>query len=392
MLATTRFAAYPELLAAQHVLSPALPLGPETIVMPARSVVIPMELVLGGRAAVRVMLNGRGPFLLAIETGAPIVIVTERAAQAAHIERGARQIDPHITWPSGGSATALTLDSLRIGDALLRNQPVFTGPDFLPGVDGLLGLPAYAALLTTLDYPGKRLILAQGELPRADELEVFDVVTMNGRMGIMIDIGGVRMPALIDTQGGSDVAVSTAVAQRLAFDAPLVEEGKVKIGDHDFTPLMAARLSSDIRIGRYALTKPIVRANSVSPGEAEAIIGLGLLREFELTLDQRNKRIRLHRAEAAIAPAPPLRVLGVALGRGPNESVVIATLIDGSAAAKATLRAGDEVIEIAGMAASDVLATSGLSALVQRGGALHFVIRRDGARIELDVEPRVLVP
>lgn len=366
-------------------------LGPDSLTLRNARAEAPLELVLGGRAAVRAMLNGHGPFLLAIETGAPLVLVTERTATAARISFRPNQVDPHIRWPSGAMATALTLDSIRIGDALFRGQPVFTSPDFLPGVDGLLGLPAYAGVLMTLDYSGNRLILENGALPEPDGEEVFPIVMMNGRFGIAIQIGGERVDALIDTQGSDDISVSPAIAARLRVASPFVAAGQVKIGDHPPVMRTAARLTGALQIGRFTMTGPIVGSHEPTPGESGALIGLGMLRYFSLTIDQRNHRLRLHRLDRSLPTPPSLFGLGVNLRRAGDGSVIIANVLDGTAASDAGLKAGDVVTEIAHRAAAEFLPEGELTKLVQRGELIQFVIVRDGKRTVIDIAPRLLV-
>ena len=382
--------ATPQPMLAQHGLPSSTALGPSSIVLPAGRVVVPLDLVLGGRAAIHVMVNGRGPFLFAIETGAPIVIVTARTAAAAHIVPAAHQVDPHIRWPGGSLATALTIDSLQAGGATFRDQPVFVGPDFLPGVDGLLGLPAYADLLMTVDYPGNHLVFERGALPAADNVESFGVVMLNGRLGIPVDIGGKRRPALIDTQGADDIGVTTSVAGELHPLAPWIEDGRVRIGDHEPVVQRAARLDGELRIGRFVQRGPIIHAHEPVGNDAAITLGIGTLRHFQVTIDQHDNLIRLHRSDSVIPLPPPLLGIGARLDTLGGR-VVVVTVAAGGPVSHAGLATGDVVLEIDNHAAMDAMAPGALSMLTQRGTPIRFSVDRGGRVILTDVLPDILV-
>ncbi|MEO8449245.1 MAG: aspartyl protease family protein [Gemmatimonadota bacterium] len=379
-------------LLAQHSAAAmaGLSLGPQAIDMAMPRVVVPLELVLGGRAAVRAMVNGYGPFLFAIETGSPFVVVTERTAGAAHLTKPGLQ--SHHPWPGGTTPHGFTVDSLRIGDAVWLGQPVVTGPDFLPGVDGLLGLPAYAGVLMTVDYPGRRVVFERSALPEPDGREVFEALTMDAHIGITIEIDGQHVPAVIDTQGGTDLTVPPALASSLRFASTPVIVGQAKVGDHPPTPLTAARLDGDVRIGGFTISRPIVNVIPTMPGETDQVVlGIGLLRHFSVTLDQKNRRVRLQSTERTIPLAPSIRMIGLGLGSAPDNGVFIVTVTPSGAAEAAGVQAGDVVVEIGGRPARDFLAPSELTALVQRGDPIRFELTRSGRRLALDVTPIVKV-
>src|SRR5207244_10175179 len=86
------------------------------------------------RAIVAVLLNGRGPYRLAVETGSPDVLVSPRVVADLALQA----IGP------GETDSLYHLDSLRIGLALVRSLPVGRDSAFARlGVDGVLGLIAY---------------------------------------------------------------------------------------------------------------------------------------------------------------------------------------------------------------------------------------------------------
>jgi predicted aspartyl protease len=352
---------------------------------------VPMEPLPGHRAAVRVMVNGAGPFLFAVETGASMVTITERAAREAHLV--ASQADSATTrhWPGGVAARRLVADSLRIGDAVFRGQPMVVGPELLAGVDGLLGLPLYSELLLTIDYPSKRLELARGSLPPLDGREVLPMLDLNRLTGIAISIGGKEVDGVIDTQGGTDIQVPPELGSTLPFVAPLAVVGQARIGVSEPVPVSAGRLAGDVTFGAFAITRPIVHV-AVAPTEVShpAILGTEVLRHFRVTLDQVNRRVRFE-GPHTIAPAPSIRALGMSLAAAPDGSVSIAAVVPGGAAAAAGLQAGDAIIAIARRPAREFVASSLLATMAQAGEPIRFDLDRGGRQVSIEVTPAVRV-
>src|SRR5262249_62030168 len=98
--ARSRFVPLPATAQAGHEHDPAR-YRAAAIDLPNGRVSVPMEPLPGHRAAVRVMLNGAGPFLFAIETGASMVTITERTAQAAHLTGSPADSATTRHWPGG---------------------------------------------------------------------------------------------------------------------------------------------------------------------------------------------------------------------------------------------------------------------------------------------------
>jgi len=87
-----------------------------------------LEVDRDGRAIVAVTLNGRGPFRLAVETGSPDVLLSSAVVA-------------DLALPPVTGLPRFRLDSLRVGDALVRGLEVGRNDAFARmGVDGVLGL------------------------------------------------------------------------------------------------------------------------------------------------------------------------------------------------------------------------------------------------------------
>ena len=99
-------------------------------------------------------LNGSTQARLIIDTGASQTIISQRLALDLGLYSTAHTTQVLLHTASGSvKANAVTLDSIRIGEAEIRNSQVLihTLPDLPFAVDGLLGLSFLGAYQITLD-------------------------------------------------------------------------------------------------------------------------------------------------------------------------------------------------------------------------------------------------
>ena len=274
------------LTAACHTPASA-PVAPADRIVLADSTVVPLEVDRDGRAIVAVILNGRGPYRLAVETGSPDVLLS--SAVVANLALG----------PVAGTAR-FRLDSLRVGDALVRGLEVGRNDAFARlGVDGVLGLDAYEDLLLTVDYPGARMVLSRGSLPAPDGREVLRAVAVGPFVGVELTVGEVREVGVIDTQGGVGFQALPEVAARFAFGDSLRVVGRAVVGGSDPVDVRVGRLSGDLLLGGHRFERPRVAVHPLPPGiPSRMTIGTRVLRHFVLTLDQRSMAVRLVRGES----------------------------------------------------------------------------------------------
>lgn len=258
----------------------------EERVVLADSTTLPLEVDPDGRAIVPVTLNGRGPYRLAVETGSPDVRLTSALLA-------------ELSLPPAGAAR-FRLDSLRIGDALIRGLEVGRGDAIERlGVDGVLGLDAYRDLLLTVDYPAARLTLSRGSLPAPDGREVLRAVPVGPFLGVELTVGEVREVGVIDTQGGVGFQALPEVAARFGFGEEPRVVGRAVVGGSDPVEVRMGRLAGDLTMGGHRFERPRIAVHPLPPGiPSRMTIGTRVLRRFVLTLDQRRMAVRLARPDS----------------------------------------------------------------------------------------------
>jgi len=328
---------------------------------------------------VLVKVNGQGPFRFGIETGSPVVVVTRALAE-------------RLALPEAGGddqLRAYRLDRLELGGATFEGVVAAAADLGSPDVDGVLGLAFFQDVLLTVDGPGRRVRLERGVLAKGPG--VVAIQRLGPFVGVPARFGGVDHVALVDTRAMSDLLVLPGMEQALRLAGPPVEVGRARGPSIPDTAMLAARLDGDVTFAGVTVQRPILSIHPAPPPIPQRpLIGNGVLTRLTFTLDQRTERIRFS-APGPIAPALPLRTLGLPLRARPGEAPVAGPIPPGSAAEKAGVREGDLVVSVAGAPAAG-LDPGKVRELLRAGGPVKLVLARDGVEREVELEPVTLVP
>jgi predicted aspartyl protease len=263
---------------------------------------VPM-LFRGPTPAVEVMVNGQGPFIFAIDTGAQgMARIDSSLAERLKLKPVGQVQAGDGSGRNTRRMDVFELDSLTLGSVQLkavrapsRDYNVSTN---LPRIDGIIGFNLFSDYLLTLDFPAKRVRLERGQLPKPDGAEILSFDNSRGIPIVELSVGSYKVKAHIDsgnTMGG--FVLPTALAEKLKFTGAPVTLGRASTVTSD-VEIKQARLQDSIRLGRFEFAEPTI----IFPAVADyANIGAKVLREFSLTFDQKNKSIRLKRQEASKA-------------------------------------------------------------------------------------------
>ena len=269
---------------------------PGSTKLPASPVTVPMEWT-GHLASVSVRLNGKGPFRFAIDTGAAgVARIDSSVARALNLPvvGQARVGDP--SGKNAKSAPIVRLESLEIGGARFGNLTATTGSytGRIPGekVDGILGFALFADCLVTLDYPGLRMKLASGELPAANGVDVIDFHAERGIPSITIRVADLEVEADVDAGAMGGISLPDALAAKLPLAEPPRVVGHARTVSNEFD-IRAAVLNGNVMLGGITLERPRVEFQPIFP---MANVGSRVLRDFALTFDQKNHRLKLARS------------------------------------------------------------------------------------------------
>lgn len=154
-----------------------------------------------GRVWAPVLINGRGPFRLVLDTGATRSAVLPRVADSLGIPlAGSSTIRVHGVTGSAMVAS-IAVDRLEVGDLLIGATRLPIVADVFGGADGVLGTEALGDKRIHIDFGGDRIEISRS---RREHLGAgFSKIPLKlsrGRLlSLEVRIGSVRTKAIIDT-------------------------------------------------------------------------------------------------------------------------------------------------------------------------------------------------
>lgn len=141
---------------------------------PAKKIVVPFELLKTQHMVINVKVNGKGPYRLIFDTGAPDSIVSNKIYKdAGLVAKGGGLI------PIFGSRGQTKMKEIEIGDlkasnvsAMVMDHPTigaisaFVGP-----IDGIIGFTFYARYTMSIDYEKKLMTFELGKYEPGDVMD-----------------------------------------------------------------------------------------------------------------------------------------------------------------------------------------------------------------------------
>ena len=163
----------------------ALALGADTAPKKVEPVVVPFELLASGHMAVKVKANGKGPFLLIFDTGAPMSLVNNKLAKEADLLKGV----PKPAFTMFGSMGEVKIKTLHVGDAVAHDVSaiVMDHPTVAliaekldKPICGLVGFPFFARFKMTIDYEKKTMTLVPNGYKPPDVMKAMTMLMLGG--------------------------------------------------------------------------------------------------------------------------------------------------------------------------------------------------------------------
>jgi predicted aspartyl protease len=264
---------------------------------PPAATVLPMR-PLGTEPAVDVLVNGRGPYLFLIDTGASGKARIDSSVVEALGMRVVGQTTASGAMGQGEvPINRVEVQSLTVGDRVYGNLAVlsrsYNSPgEYVPDIGGILALGLFEDQLLTLDYPARQVRIEEGSLPPADGRTILDVEMRGGVMFVPIRVGELTVEAEIDTGSDRYLDLPTKVIRKLhlaTFPRPI---GQVA-GLTGSVNAAETIVRGELQIGQHRIAKPEV---TFAETFEFPILGSAFLHDFILTIDQRSRRIRLVRS------------------------------------------------------------------------------------------------
>jgi predicted aspartyl protease len=123
---------------------------------------VPFELLKSRHIAVQVKINGKGPYRLIFDTGAPTNLINTKIAKESGVTKKSEKSGGLFSMPG-----EKTIETLEVGEVKIEKIPVMVMDhptvaaisEALGPIDGLIGFPFFGRFKTTIDYQKKELTL-----------------------------------------------------------------------------------------------------------------------------------------------------------------------------------------------------------------------------------------
>lgn len=263
-----------------------------------------------GKPYVMVTINDKGPFRFVIDTGTggDALVSPQLAAELGLPTVGhATLSDP--SGQGGKKAPIVLIRSLEFAGVRFTGIRALSHPFFVEAgaCDGLLGFTLFRDYLLTLDFPNRLVTLATGALAPDGNKSVLSFRMPDGIPIASLKVDGLQpVEAQLDS-GGGGLVIPEKLAAHLKYDvSPVVFASGHSVSTR--FEMKAAKLASDVKLGRYTFTHPVVE---IQPAFPLVNFGSPPMQIFAITFDQKNLLVRFTANQKRFtlnAPPYPMRL------------------------------------------------------------------------------------
>src|SRR5438874_2985101 len=144
--------------------------------------VVPFEILKTGHMTVKVKVNGKGPYTLIFDTGAPINLLNNKIGKEADLFKGMKRPAFSLFGSMGDvKVKELEVGGQKIGDveAIVMDHPTVEAISAAFGpIDGIVGFPFFARFKMTMDYQAKTLTFVPNGFEPPSALKAMEATMM----------------------------------------------------------------------------------------------------------------------------------------------------------------------------------------------------------------------
>jgi predicted aspartyl protease len=249
-----------------------------------------------------VLINGKGPYQFAIDTGATQTVVSEKLAGELALE----PITSSVVFGIGGAGKVETklykMKELTAGDVTVKNTPVGTFNDPLVSqlADGILSTSIFSDFVITVDYPGGQLLLSKKRAPAPAGAEVLPVWFFSNLLLLPLDVNGKRGNFIVDT-GAVTTVLSHSMAAQLGVDentpGAKVDLGIAGVGGFEGVvlklPNVTFKTPKHNEVFPQVVAIDLKRISKMIGTEVAGIAGYDFFSDYKVTVDYYSGELRL---------------------------------------------------------------------------------------------------
>jgi len=172
-----------------------------------------------GRIWAPVMINGKGPYRLVLDTGASHSAVISRVAQSLGISTDDNQIT--VRGVTGSAVVpVIKVNRMEVGELLIEPSTLPIVADVFGGAEGVLGREGLPDKRILADFRHDRLTISRSHRERAEPGFVsVPLKLLKGLLSAEVYVGAIRTHAIIDT-GGQQTVGNLALREALMKRPP----------------------------------------------------------------------------------------------------------------------------------------------------------------------------
>jgi predicted aspartyl protease len=333
---------------------------------------------------VRVDLGDDAPHPFIVDTGASVNVMDSSIAAS----QGYKVVGGTEIGAPGGpqiAASIVSVPLLRVGDVTIRDAEFVTMDviGFSAGsTHGVLGVGLFTDFLVAFDRGAGHIRLSRESLS-ADEPGVLAYDPANSQIGVEIRVAGVPVQAHVDTGSMGEFMLPGEMMQSLPLqEAQTTTGARLVVGERD---IRFAQLEGNIQLADLQFENPTIAFMTPAPHAGN--IGSGILSNFQLLIDQKNRLIAFRKTAApgvAVPDARPRR-LGVQFQGTPGAATMtIARVMPGSLGERAGLLADDVLVAINNISTGEY-DMAAMGSVFESDAPLELDIERGGERITIDI-------
>ncbi len=355
---------------------------------------VPIQISNKNHVWLDVMLDGKGPFHFALDTGGANVIDSAVAKELGVASGGSAQVTG-VGSASEASSFAV-IKTLQVGDALVTDQvfivlPIAKSFGMSTGaqMDGVIGYEVLSRFLTTFDYGNKKVVFHMpGAYTPPPDATVVPIVLFGTQPQFACDIDKVHATCTLDTGASGSLSFYTPFIEAHPGVVPAKhsEQGVDGFGVGGPTAGRLGRLQT-FSIGGLTLHDlvadyPVQGGGGYDLPFFAANVGGGVWKRFTMTLDYHGHAMMLTPNADFSAPD---RWERSGLYLIANGSITVIDARPGTPAAKAGLKKGDVIVSLDG-SLNPSLSEVRNKFLAAPGTVVHLVIKsKDGSKHNVDL-------
>src|SRR6267378_2995406 len=251
----------------------------------------------------RVMINGRGPYEFAVDTGASQIVLSEKLAG----DLGLTPVTSTIMHGVGGGGKIDTklysVKEMTIGDVKIKNVPVGTFNDPLVSqlADGIFSTAVLSDFILTVNYPGNQLEISRKRPAANPASEVLPAWYFSNLLLVPVQVNGQHRGNFIVDTGAVTTVISHNMAATLGVDEKTpgakIDLGIAGVGGFEGVVLRVPNVT--FKTAKTSETFPQVvsinlkEMSKMIGTEIAGVIGFDFLDEYKLTLDYYAAEVRL---------------------------------------------------------------------------------------------------